>query len=380
MPIRLTDPAAQPVVDKVHAGERLSFEDGLLLDEQFDLQALGQLANTVRERRNGNLAFYNTNIHLNPTNVCVYRCRFCAFRADLRDDKAYTFTDDMLRERVLEGRAGGATEIHVVGGLHHRKSFDWYLNVIRVIHETCPEIHIKAWTPVEINWFSFITKKPVRWVFEQLVEAGLGSMPGGGAEIFAEEVRREICEHKADSDVWFDVHRTAHQLGLRSNATMLYGHVEQARHRIDHLLRLRELQDETGGFQTFIPLAFHPENTELANIEKADIMFDLRMIALSRLMLDNFDHIKAYWIMLGQQTAQLALSYGADDIDGTVVHELIYHDAGAETPEGMTVEQIHRLIREAGREPVERDTLYRRVIRNGREWTIGEPLSTITGA
>lgn len=380
MPIRLTDPAAQPVVDKVHAGERLSFEDGLLLDEQFDLQALGQLANTVRERRNGNLAFYNTNIHLNPTNVCVYRCRFCAFRADLRDDKAYTFTDDMLRERVLEGRAGGATEIHVVGGLHHRKSFDWYLNVIRVIHETCPEIHIKAWTPVEINWFSFITKKPVRWVLEQLVEAGLGSMPGGGAEIFAEEVRREICEHKADSDVWFDVHRTAHQLGLRSNATMLYGHVEQARHRIDHLLRLRDLQDETGGFQTFIPLAFHPENTELANIEKADIMFDLRMIALSRLMLDNFDHIKAYWIMLGQQTAQLALSYGADDIDGTVVHELIYHDAGAETPEGMTVEQIHRLIREAGREPVERDTLYRRVIRNGREWTIGEPLSTMTGA
>ncbi len=380
MPIRLTDPAAQPVVDKVHAGERLSFEDGLLLDEQFDLQALGQLANTVRERRNGNLAFYNTNIHLNPTNVCVYRCRFCAFRADLRDDKAYTFTDDMLRERVLEGRAGGATEIHVVGGLHHRKSFDWYLNVIRVIHETCPEIHIKAWTPVEINWFSFITKKPVRWVLEQLVEAGLGSMPGGGAEIFAEEVRREICEHKADSDVWFDVHRTAHQLGLRSNATMLYGHVEQARHRIDHLLRLRNLQDETGGFQTFIPLAFHPENTELANIEKADIMFDLRMIALSRLMLDNFDHIKAYWIMLGQQTAQLALSYGADDIDGTVVHELIYHDAGAETPEGMTVEQIHRLIREAGREPVERDTLYRRVIRNGREWTIGEPLSTMTGA
>ncbi len=380
MPIRLTDPAAQPIVEKVQAGERLSFADGLLLDEQFDLQAIGQLANIVRDRRNGNLAFYNTNIHLNPTNVCVYRCRFCAFRADLRDEKAYTFTDDMLRERVLEGRAGGATEIHVVGGLHHRKSFDWYLNVIRVIHETCPEIHIKAWTPVEINWFSFITKKPVRWVMEQLVEAGLGSMPGGGAEIFAEEVRREICEHKADSDVWFDVHRTAHQLGLRSNATMLYGHVEQARHRIDHLLRLRELQDETGGFQTFIPLAFHPENTELANIEKADILFDLRMIALSRLMLDNFDHIKAYWIMLGQQTAQLALSYGADDIDGTVVHELIYHDAGAETPEGMTVEQIHRLIREAGREPVERDTLYRRVIRNGREWTIGEPLSAITGA
>lgn len=380
MPIHLNDPEARSIVDKITSGERLSFEDGLLLDQQFDLQTLGRLANQVREKRNGNLAFYNTNIHLNPTNVCVYRCRFCAFRADLKDEKAYTFTDDMLRQRVLEGRSGGATEIHVVGGLHHRKSFDWYLNVIRVIHETCPEIHIKAWTPVEIGWFSFITKKPVRWVLEQLMEAGLGSMPGGGAEIFDEEVRAKICEHKADSDVWFDVHRTAHELGLRSNATMLYGHLEEARHRIDHLLRLRKLQDETGGFQTFIPLAFHPENTELADIERSDILLDLRMIAVARLMLDNFDHIKAYWIMLGQQTAQLALSYGADDIDGTVVHELIYHDAGAETPEGMTVDQIHRLIKEAGREPVERDTLYRRVLRNGKDWSIGEALSPTTGA
>ena len=209
-----------------------------------------------------------------------------------------------------------------------------------------------------------------------MIHAGLGSMPGGGAEIFDEEVRRQICEHKADSDVWFDVHRTAHQLGLRSNATMLYGHIEQARHRIDHLIRLRTLQDETSGFQTFIPLAFHPENTELSTLKKADGVFDLRMVALSRLMLDNFDHIKAYWIMLGQQTAQLALSYGADDVDGTVVHELIYHDAGAKTPEGMTVEQLHRLIHEAGRIPVERDTLYRKVIRTGRDWTVGEPLKT----
>ena len=367
-------PGLQAIIDKVLGGERLSFEDGMVLDEQFDLQTLGRLANVVRERKNGNFAWYNTNIHLNPTNVCVYRCRFCAFRADLRDEKAYTFTDEMLRERVLEGRAGGATEIHVVGGLHHKKSFDWYLNVVRVIHETCPEIHIKAWTPVEINWFSYMTKKPVRWILEQMIEAGLGSMPGGGAEIFDEEVRRQICEHKADSDVWFDVHRTAHELGLRSNATMLYGHVEKARHRVDHLLRLRALQDQTGGFQTFIPLAFHPENTELATIEKPDILKDQRMVALSRLILDNFDHIKAYWIMLGEQTAQLALSYGADDIDGTVIHELIYHDAGAKTPEGMTVDQIHRLIREAGRIPVERDTLYRRVIRNGRHWTVAAPV------
>ena len=365
------EPQLQTIADKVRAGERLTFDDGVFLDESADLHTLGHLANMVRERRNGNLAYYNTNIHLNPTNVCVYRCRFCAFRADLKDDKAYTFDEPMIRERVLEGRTAGATEIHVVGGLHHKKKFDWYLDVVRTIHDTCPEIHIKAWTPVEISWFSFITKQPVRWVLEQMIDAGLGSMPGGGAEIFDPEIRKQLCEHKADSDVWFAVHQTAHDLGLRSNATMLYGHIEEARHRVDHLIRLRELQDKTGGFQTIIPLAFHPENTELDDLRKPDGLFDLRMIALSRLMLDNFDHVKAYWIMLGEETAQLALSYGADDLDGTVVHELIYHDAGATTPEGKTVDELHQLIREAGREPVERDTLYRRVERDGARWSAG---------
>ncbi|MCL4108500.1 UNVERIFIED_CONTAM: hypothetical protein GTU68_046781 [Idotea baltica] len=370
------DAPLQTIADKVEAGERLTFEDGVYLDESADLHTLGFLANKVRERKNGNLAFYNTNIHLNPTNVCIYRCRFCAFRADLRDEKAYTFDEKMVQDRALEGRAAGATEIHVVGGLHHQKKFDWYLDVVRTIHETTPEIHIKAWTPVEISWFSRITKKPIQWVMEQLIEAGLGSMPGGGAEIFDPEVRTQLCEHKADGSVWFDVHRTAHELGLRSNATMLYGHIEEAKHRVDHMLQLRKLQDETGGFQTFIPLAFHPENTELDNLAKPDGLFDLRMIALGRLMMDNFDHVKAYWIMLGEQTAQMALGYGADDIDGTVVHELIYHDAGAETPEGKTVEQLHQLIREAGREPVERDTIYRRVIRDGNDWSVGEALNS----
>lgn len=359
---------------QVLAGERISFEDGVFLDEQVDLFTLGRLANLIRERKNGNYAFYNTNIHLNPTNVCVYRCRFCAFRADLRAEKAYVFTDEMLRERILEARAQGATEIHVVGGLHHQKPFDWYLNVIRVLHETCPEMHIKAWTAVEINWFSYLTKKPYAWVLEQLRQAGLGSLPGGGAEIFHPEVRDQICEHKADGEKWLEIHRTAHELGLRSNATMLYGHVERAVHRVDHLCRLRALQDQTGGFQTFIPLAFHPENTQLAHLAKPSAQLDLRMIALSRILLDNFDHIKAYWIMLGEQVAQVALRFGADDIDGTVVHELIYHDAGAKTPEGLTVEQLHRLIREAGRIPIERDTLYRRVIRQGTRWHIGEPV------
>lgn len=364
----------QRITDQIESDERISFDDGLFLDREADLLTLGRLANIVRERKNGNLAYYNTNVHLNPTNVCVYRCTFCAFRSDLKAPKAYTFSDDMIRERVHEAVESGATEIHVVGGLHHQKKFDWYLNVIRVIHEASPELHIKAWTAVEINWFSHLTKKPYRWVLQQMIDAGLGSMPGGGAEIFDDEIRSQICEHKADSSAWFDIHRTAHDLGLRTNATMLYGHLEQAQHRVDHLCLLRDLQDETGGFQTFIPLAFHPENTGLSYISKPSGLTDLRVMALSRIMLDNFDHIKAYWIMLGEKTAQVALSFGADDLDGTVVHELIYHDAGAETPEGLRVEQIHRLIQEAGRDPVERDTLYRRVIREGKSWSIGEPV------
>ena len=371
----MTDPTRiSNIEEKVYSGDRLSFDDGLFLEEHVDLLTLGRLANIVRERKNGNLAFYNTNIHLNPTNVCVYRCVFCAFRADLKAERAYTFTDDMIRERAKEAKAAGATEIHVVGGLHHQKPFEWYVNVVRVIHEAVPSLHIKAWTGVEINWFSFLTKKPYKWVLEQLLDAGLGSMPGGGAEIFDTEIREQICEHKADSQSWIDIHHAAHELGLRTNATMLYGHLEKARHRIDHLCRLRELQDDTGGFQTFIPLAFHPENTGLDHLRKPSGLTDLKTIAISRLMLDNFDHIKAYWIMLGEKIAQTALSFGADDLDGTVVHELIYHDAGAKTPEGLTVAQIHAMIEEAGRDPVERDTLYRKVIRDGVRWEVGEPL------
>lgn len=376
MLMRTHDSQIGQIAEKVAAGERVSFEEGVYLAEHADVLTLGEMANLVRERKNGSLAFYNTNVHLNPTNVCVYRCVFCAFRSDLKSLKAYTFTDDMLRERVAEARAQGATEIHVVGGLHHQKDFDWYVNIVRVLHAAWPELHIKAWTAVEINWFSFLTKKPTRWVLEQLRDAGLGSMPGGGAEIFHPDVRERICEHKADAENWLQIHREAHELGLRTNATMLYGHIEQPWHRVDHLCRLRALQDETGGFQTFIPLAFHPENTGLDHLPPPSGLTDLSVLALSRIMLDNFDHIKAYWIMLGEKTAQVALNFGADDLDGTVVHELIYHDAGAKTPEGLTVPQLHALIQEAGRIPVERDTLYRRVIRenNGREWKIGEPL------
>ena len=360
------------IEQKVFSGERLSFEEGLYLDASADILQLAKLANHVREIKNGRYAYYNVNTHLNPTNICVYRCNFCAFRADLKSERGYLMENTQIAERALEARARGATEIHVVGGLHHQKQFDWYLDVLRVIHETTPEIHIKAYTGVEINWFAFLTQKPTRWVLEQLMEVGLGSLPGGGAEIFHPEVRDKICEHKADSDEWIRIHQEAHELGLRTNATMLYGHIEESRHRIDHLCQLRSLQDKTGGFQTFIPLAFHPENTGLDHLEKPSGLFDLRTIALSRLMLDNFPHIKAYWVMLGVKTAQIALSFGADDLDGTVVHEKIYHDAGAETPQALTVDEIGHLIREAGREPVERDTLYRHVIRGKDRWESGE--------
>ena len=373
------DPRLNPIREKVEAGQRLSFEDGVLLyDPDIPVNDIGQLANLVRERKNGNAAYYNINTHLNATNVCVYRCIFCAFRSDLRSDRGYIMSDEQILARGKEAIENGCTELHVVGGLHHQKKFDWYLNLVQILHDEFPKLHLKAWTAVEINWFEFLTKMSTREVLQQLREAGLGSMPGGGAEIFHPEVRDKICEHKADSQNWIDIHRTAHQLGIKTNCTMLYGHVEEAFHRIDHLIRLRDLQDETNGFQTFIPLAFHPENTGLSHIEKPSALMDLRTMAVSRLMLDNVPHIKAYWIMLGIGTAQTALSYGADDLDGTVRHELIYHDAGATTPEFLSVEQLENLIRETGRDPIERDTIYRKVIRDKNEysnWSVGEEIA-----
>src|SRR5271166_6409516 len=306
--------------DKVETAQRLSFDDGVFLYEEADLFTLGELANLVRERKNGNYAYYNVNTHLNPTNVCVYRCTFCAFRADLKSPKGYTMTDEQILERAGEADGRGATEVHIVGGLHHQLPYEWYLHVVRIIHDAYPRLHLKAYTAVEWDWFHRLTGKSTRELLAEFRDAGLGSLPGGGAEIFHPEVRDQICEHKAGAAAWLRIHREAHELGLRSNATMLYGHIENARHRVDHLCRLRELQDETGGFQTFIPLAFHPDHTKLSHIQKPSVLTDLRVMALSRLMLDNFPHIKAYWIMLGIGTAQAALAYGADDLDGTVRH------------------------------------------------------------
>jgi aminodeoxyfutalosine synthase len=369
-------PTLESIRDKVENGTRLSLEDGLYLYEPTTpLHEVGLLANLVRERINGNFGYYNINTHLNATNVCVYRCTFCAFRSDLRDERGYVMSDEQILARGQEAVDNGCTEMHIVGGLHHQKKYEWYVGLVKLLHDAFPDLHLKAWTAVEINWFEFLARKSVQAILEDLLEAGLGSMPGGGAEIFHPEVRDKICEHKADGSHWLHIHRTAHQLGIKTNCTMLYGHIENAYHRIDHLIRLRELQDETGGFQTFIPLAFHPDNTGLSHIKKPSSLMDLRTMAISRLMLDNIPHIKAYWIMLGIGTAQTALAYGADDLDGTVRHELIYHDAGATTPELLTTEQIRRLITEAGREPVERDTLYRRVVRdetNPARWTVGD--------
>jgi len=356
---------------KVEAGERISTADGeFLFSDEVDLHAVGQLADLVRRRKNGDVVYYNVNAHLNPTNICIYRCALCAYSRDPDDPQAYVLSDEEILARGREASDGGCTEMHIVGGIHPDKKFDWYLGMVRQLHEAFPRLHLKAWSATEIAWFSQLTKRSVRAILGDLVRAGLGSVPGGGAEIFDPQVRNEICPRKADARTWLGVHRAAHEIGLRSNATMLYGHLENADHRIDHLIQLRQLQDVTGGFQTFIPLSFHPQNTRLAHLSKPTAELDLRTMAVSRLMLDNFDHVKAYWISLGLGTAQAALGYGADDLDGTVGHELIHHDAGAQSPESLTIDELRAMIAETGRQPVERDTLYRHVRRDGVKWEV----------
>ena len=365
------------IEEKVYTGERLTLQDGLALEDCRDLLFLGELANHVRERLNGNFAYFNVNTHINPTNVCVYKCDFCAFRADLDDPRGYVMDESQIRERAREAHNKGATELHIVGGLHHKLPFSYYTDVVKWVTSESPEIHVKAYTAVEIEFFAKIARKPMKQILEELVESGLGSLPGGGAEIFHPEVREKICDAKASTETWLEVHRLAHNLGLKSNCTMLYGHIDKPLHRIDHMIRLRELQDETGGFQTFIPLAFHPDNSRMDEIPKASGFMDLKTMAISRLMLDNIPHIKAYWVMLGMKTAQVALSFGADDIDGTVVHEKIYHEAGSDSPQEMCVADLERLILEAGRVPVERDTLYHRIERVVGSWKQREKIGAV---
>ena len=364
--LRLEDANLQPIADKVFAGERLDFDDGVTLYNSSDLLAIGYLAHHVREKLHGKRTHFNVNRHINPTNVCVASCKLCAFGRKPDAPGAYTMALEEAFRTAGENWTEAVTEFHIVGGLHPDLPFQYYVDLLRGLKERFPSVHLKAFTAVEIAYYAHITRMTVQEILERFKEAGLGSRPGGGADSFAPAVRRVICDHKNGAHMWLKGHRTAHEVGLHSTATMLYGHIESSEYRTDHLFQLRNLQDQTKGFQTFIPLAFHPANTELGKLVEWDEtsgFMDLKNIAVARLMLDNFPHIKAYWIMMSPRVAQIALRFGADDLDGTVAEEKIYHDAGAKTPQVMTRQQIVRLIKEAGFEPFERDTLYRPVVR-----------------
>ena len=370
MRVEFEDRRLMPILEKVEAGARLDFEDGLALYRSPDLLALGYMANLVRERLHGSVTYFNVNRHINPTDVCVASCRLCAFGKRARDPKSYTMSLEQVWETAGAGWSEAVTEFHIVGGLHPELTLDWFCRMLRGLKERFPQVHLKAFTMVEIGYLAQRGKLSIRETLERLKEAGVDSMPGGGAEIFSDRVRRVICDHKLTGQEWLDTARIAHQIGLHSNCTMLYGHIENDEDRVDHLVKLRELQDETRGFVTFIPLAFHPENTALSHIPKTTGFLDIKQIAVSRLMLDNIPHIKAYWIMMTPPVAQIALRFGADDIDGTVVEEKIYHDAGATTSQSLRRGDLLQLIRKAGREPVERDTLYRPVTRTESTFTV----------
>jgi aminodeoxyfutalosine synthase len=366
------DPRLRPICDKVEARERLSFDDGVTLYRSPDLLGVGWMANRVRERLHGNTTYFNVNRHINPTDVCVASCKLCAFGKKAKDPTAYTWSHEQIWERAGHGYSEAVTEFHIVGGLHPTWPFDYYTGLLKALKERFPSVHLKAFTMVEIDWIARVGAKSIPETIRALREAGMDSCPGGGAEIFERRVRDVICKNKISGEEWLAIARECHLQGVRTNATMLYGHVETIEDRVDHLLRLRDLQDETGGFTGLIPLAFHPENTPLAHLPASSGQTDLRVIAVSRLLLDNFPHIKAYWIQIGVKLAQIALYFGADDLVGTVVDETITHAAGATTASGLSRVDFERMIRESGREPVERDAAYQRVVRAGPR---AEPVS-----
>lgn len=343
---------------KVRNGARISDAEALELFQCNDLLAVGELAALANRRQNGDRVYFNVNRHINYSNICVNRCTFCAFCKGEGDAGSYTLALNDVLAKAAEAAACGATEIHMVGGLHPDLPFDFYLEMLAAIKADNPALHIKAFTAVEIDYFARITGQSVEAVIDELKTAGLDSLPGGGAEIFAEEVREQICPEKISGERWLEVTEKLHRAGLKSNATMLFGHLESFEDRIDHLSRLRRLQDRTGGFQSFIPLAFQPDNTRVPGAKGVGGVDALKTLAISRVYLDNFRHVKAYWVMLGLKIAQVALTFGVNDLDGTVIEEKIGHDAGADSPQAMSKEQIVDLIRKAGRVPVERDTLY----------------------
>ena len=364
------DPTLHPIAEKVLASQRLSFEDGVTLYRSGDILAVGWLANLVRERLHGDLAYFNVNRHINPTNVCVASCRLCAFGRKKGEFGTYTMALEEAWQTAATGYSDAVTEFHIVGGLHPDLPFEYFMDLVRGLKERFPQVHIKAFTMVEVAFLAKRAKLSIAETLAQMKSAGVDSLPGGGAEIFSDRVRHIICDHKIDGGEWLSTAKLAHEMGFRSNATMLYGHIEDEEDRVDHLVKLREVQDQTGGFQTFIPLSFHPDNTALSHIPKSTGMLDVRQIAVGRLMLDNFSHIKSYWQMVTPKMAQISLRFGADDIDGTVVEEKIYHDAGANTPQGLRRADLVRLITEAGRIPFERDTLYRAVTRHETTFTV----------
>jgi aminodeoxyfutalosine synthase len=362
-PFRSHDPRLEPIAANVMAGKRLDFAEGLALYGTSDVLAVGWLANYVREKMHGDTTYFNVNRHINPTNVCVAACKLCAFGRKKGDPAGYTMALEEAWQTAASGYSEAVTEFHIVGGLHPDLPLEYFLDLVSGLKQRFPKVHVKAFTMVEVAYLARRAKLTIEQTLIKLREAGVDSMPGGGAEIFSARVRSIICDHKIDGEEWLETARMAHKLGFRSNATMLYGHIENDEDRVDHLLKLRAVQDDTGGFQTFIPLAFHPENTPLDHLPVTTGLTDIRQIAVSRLLLDNFAHIKAYWQMMTPKIAQIALRFGADDLDGTVIEEKIYHDAGATTPQGMTRKDLCRLITEAGRVPVERDTLYNAVTR-----------------
>ncbi len=359
MHTRLRADGLAHIDDKLQAAERLTFEDGVRLFEAPDLLAIGWLANREREKRHGARTYFNYNLRLEPTNVCQASCLFCSFaRLQAGMPEAYTMSLEQAWDKLRQRADQPLTEVHIVNGLNPDLPFSYYTDMLRGFKRIRPGIHLKCFTAVEIAYFSELYGMSDEQVLRELIDAGLNSLPGGGAEIFAERVRRKICHDKCDADRYLAIHRIAHRLGLRTNVTMLYGHIETMAERVDHMLRARALQDETGGFQAFIPLAFHPDNNQMRKLPAPSGTDTLRVHAVSRLMLDNIPHIKGFWIATGVELAQTALWFGVDDLDGTVQEEKIYHMAGSSTPEGMTTTELSRLVRAAGREPLERDTLY----------------------
>lgn len=349
------------ISDKVLNQERISIEDGVHLYEHAELGFLGALANHVRETKNGNSTFFNRNFHIEPTNICVFTCNFCSYSRLLKHkEEGWELSIEQMMDIVRKYDGQEVTEVHIVGGVHPKMNLDFFLDLLRQIKQHRPELHIKGFTAVELDYMFRKAKVGVEEGLRKMQEAGLDSIPGGGAEIFDEKVRAEICNDKCSSDEWLQIHETAHRLGMHSNATMLYGHVESFYHRIEHMNRLRELQDRTGGFNTFIPLKFRNQGNDMAHIPEVSVVEDLRNYAVSRIFLDNFAHVKAYWPMIGRSTAQLSQAFGVDDLDGTIDDTTrIYSMAGAEEQNpSLSTAQLVDLIRQSGRTPVERDTLY----------------------